>query len=167
MTIDAGLREWDSRSPVLAAMLNPALLGAVFAAAAEEYERRADKSMPWELVFIITPLVLHRETRQALPKSTASHLPTWIASHPTIHAGFPGRSKAMVPYVREGLRFALRKGVVEVDTVGRLRGSLPSGVRPANTGDIAEIIRAAGFLGRWLTKVERPSTVYAYFGVTP
>jgi hypothetical protein len=148
-------------------MLNPALFAAIFAASAEEYERRAGKSMPWELVFIIAPLVLHRDTRAALPRSTASHLSAWIANHPTIHAGFPERAKAMVPHVREGLRFALREGIVDVDEAGLLRGSLPTKARPANTGDVGDIVRAAAFLGRWLTKIERSSTVYGYFGVTP
>lgn len=162
-----GLSEWDSRSPVVAAMLNPALFAAIFSAAAEEYERRAGKSMPWELVFIIAPLVLHRDTRAALPRTTASHLSAWIANHPTIHAGFPERAKAMVPHVREGLRFALREGGIDIEEGGLLRGSLPTKARPANTGDVREIVKAAAFLGRWLTKIERSSTVYGYFGVTP
>ncbi|WP_425452039.1 three component ABC system middle component [Arthrobacter silvisoli] len=161
------LREWDSRSPAVAAMLNPALLATIFAASAEEYGRRADKNMPWELVFIIAPLVLHRDTRAVLPRTTASHLPNWIASNPTIHAGFPERAKAMVPHVREGLRFAIRTGVIQVDQSGFLRGSLSRTTRPGNTGDVREVIRAAAFLGRWLTKIERSSTVFGYFGVTP
>jgi hypothetical protein len=73
----------------------------------------------------------------------------------------------MVPHVREGLRFAIRVGLLSIDEEGRLSGSLPSKSRPASIGDIADIIKRAGFLGRWLTKIDRSSTVYAYFGVTP
>lgn len=168
--MNADLRElgdWEARSPVVATMLNPALIAAIIAASAEEYERRCGKKMPWELVFIIAPLVLHRDTRATLPRSMASHLSSWIASNPTIHAGFPERAKALVPHVREGLRFGLRERVIIVDEAGLLSGFLPAKARPANTGDIGDIIRAAGFLGKWLTKIERSSSLYGYFGVTP
>lgn len=161
------LNHWESRSPVVATMLNPALVAAIIAAAAEEFERAGNRPMPWELIFIVTPLVLHRDTREVLPKRVTSHLPKWIADNPTIHAGFPDRARAMVPHVREGLRFAIREGLVGIDDAGQLYGSLPGKARPAVIGDVQDIVRTAGFLGRWLTKVDRSSTVFAYFCVTP
>lgn len=161
------LSEWEGRSPVVASMLNPALIATVVTAAAEEFERVGERRMPWELVFIVVPLVLHRDTRQALPSRTTSHLPNWIAKNPTLHAGFPERAQEMVPHVQEGLRFALREDAVTLNEDGLLTGAFPRKSRPAAIGDIAEIVRVAGFLGRWFSKVDRTSTVYSYFGVTP
>src|SRR5258705_13710809 len=96
---------WSARSPAVATMLNPALLAAVAAAAAEEYERAADDPMPWALSFLVAPLVLHRATREALPKSTRSHLSTWVTNNPILRAGFPQRAQSLTGPVREGLRF--------------------------------------------------------------
>lgn len=161
------LNDWESRSPVVATMLNPALLATIMTAAVEEFERAGKRPMPWELIFIIAPLALHRGTREALPRTVASHVPKWIADNPTLHAGFPERAKAMVPHAREGFRFAVRERLIAIDETGLLHGSIPARGRPAAIGDIQQIVRAAGFLGRWFAKVDRSSTVYAYFGVTP
>lgn len=61
---------WIDRPPIVAAMLNPALLAAILATAANGYRKESDHALPWALSFIIAPLVLHRGTRQALPTST-------------------------------------------------------------------------------------------------
>ena len=62
------MRAWAGRSPEAAALLNPALLAVVCAAAASQYERESDEAMPWPLAFLVAPLVLHRGTREALPE---------------------------------------------------------------------------------------------------
>src|SRR4051794_39322715 len=112
---------WQDRSPVMAAMLNPALLAVVTAIAAEEYERADGDAMPWPLAFLVAPLVLHRDTREALPRSTRSHLSTWIADHPSLRAGVPPRARSLAGPVREGVRFGVTNGALEIVDDGRLR----------------------------------------------
>src|SRR6266540_2320032 len=103
---------WTERPRVEATLLNPALLAVLIAAAAKDYETDG-AGMPWPLAFIVPPLVLHRPTRDALPRNTRTHLSTWIRRQPLLRAGFPARAAAMVPLTREGLRFGLRAGVLE------------------------------------------------------
>lgn len=157
---------WDFRSSVVASMLNPALIAAVLVAAAERHETVSGKPLPFELAFVITPLVLHKDTREALPNRRTSQLPNWVADHPTLRAGFPSRSRQMVPFVREGLRFSLRHEVCELTADGGVRGALKSARKPAEGGDIAQIVLKAGFLGGWLTKWDSP-TIYALLGIQP
>jgi len=147
-------------------MLNPALIAAVTAGAATEYTRRAGESMPYAYAFLINPLVLDHDTRQALPKRTTSHLATWVIDNEVIVAGFAARARSLAGLVREGLRYGIRCGSLEISE-GALQGRLGVGVRPAEVGDIADIVAKAGFLGRWLTKLERPATVFALLGVKP
>jgi hypothetical protein len=156
------MKRWADRSRVEASLLNPALIALLMAEAAKEYERQAEP-MSWPLTFLIPPLVLHRPTRDALPRDTRTHLSTWIARQPVIRAGFPERAAAMAPLSREGLRFGMRNGVLDASE-GKVRG-LSS--RPAPPGDLRVLVNRAGLVGRWLARTDQPSTVFALFGVRP
>lgn len=158
---------WADRSPVVAAMLNPALLATITAAAAAEYERADNAAMPWPLAFLVAPLVLHRDTREALPPSTRSHLTTWISNNPTLRAGLPARAISLREPVREGLRFGMTVGVLAIVDSGRIRSSLKSTRRPPEMGDLRLIVRSAGLVGKWFAKLDQPATAFALLGVAP
>jgi Family of unknown function (DUF6521) len=159
------MKNWDNRCPEVAVLFNPALLAVVSAAAASQYERESQQPMPWPLVFLVAPLVLHRGTREALPRTVRTHLSTWVTNNPVIRAGFPRRAESLTDVVREGLRFGLRHGVLSVTSDGQLRGTLPTTTRPIQGGDAAEIVRSAGFIGKWFTRADQPATLFALLGV--
>src|SRR5882672_11493265 len=115
---EAELASWFQRSRAVRAMLNPALLAAILAAATEEYARLSRKPMPAAYAFLIVPLVLHRETRESLPPTNRSHWSTWVGNNPLLVVGFPSRAIAMRDHVREGLRLALRSGTLAIDESG-------------------------------------------------
>lgn len=155
------------RSPEAAALLNPALLAVISAAAASQYERESQEPMPWPLVFLAAPLVLHRATREALPRTTRTHLSAWVTGNPVIRAGFPQRAQSLTGAVREGLRFGMTHGALVITEDGQLRGVLPASARPVQGGDAADIIRSAGFVGKWFTQADQPATLFALLGVAP
>lgn len=157
------MSEWRERPQVEATMLNPALLAVLLASAAHDYEKAKEKErMPWPLGFLVLPLALHRPTRIELPKNTRTHLSTWIRRHPLLRAGFPARAAAMVPLTREGIRFGLRVGVLDIDG-STIRGDETN--QPA--GELGQLIRAAALVGRWLATTDQPSTAFALLGVAP
>lgn len=156
------MKRWADRSRVEATLLNPALIALLMSEAAREYERQTEP-MSWPLTFLVPPLVLHRPTRDALPRDTRTHLSTWISRQPVLRAGFPERAAAMAPLAREALRFGLRHGVLEASG-GNVRG-LPSRTPPP--GDLRVLVAKAGLVGRWLARTDQPSTVFALFGVRP
>jgi len=157
-------RRWDERAQVPAAMLNPALMGLLIASAATGYTRKSGRNMPWELVFIVAPLVLHKATREALPGIT-THLTTWVGRHAHLCATLPYRAQALRDPVLEGFRFAVRQNWVELDGAD-VRAAIQR-IRVADVGDARELVRKAEFAGRWLSLTPRTSTIYALFGVTP
>jgi hypothetical protein len=157
--------EWSARSSVPAALLNPALMACLEAAAASGYEREKEAAMPWPLCFVIAPMVLHRGTRQALPARISSHLAAWVSGNPVLRAGLPLRARALVEPVREGLRFGLRYGLLETVPGGGLRQAVPR-LRAPDAGDLRDILAKATFAGRWLSLSEEPATVFALLGVT-
>jgi hypothetical protein len=161
------MTRWLDRPPDAAALLNPALLAIISAAAASQYERESHEAMPWPLMFLVAPLVLHRGTREALPRTTRTHLSTWITNNPVIRAGFPQRAQSLTKTVREGLRFGITYGVLSVTTDGGMRGILPRSAQPIEGGDVAEVIRSAGFVGKWFTRADQAATLFALLGVAP
>jgi hypothetical protein len=159
---------WRFRSRVQAAMLNPALLAAVAAAAASEYERADGEAMPWPLAYLVAPLVLHRGTRDALPRTTRTHLGNWVSQNPVLHAGLPARAQSLADPVREGLRFGLAHGVLQVDDQGRLTGDLAAPEKKvAAPGEVDQILAKAGLVGKWFAKIDQPATAFAVLGVAP
>lgn len=159
---------WRSRSRVQAVMLNPAMLAALTAAAASEYERSDGEPMPWPLAYLIAPLVLHRGTREALPRTTRTHLGNWVSQNPVIHAGIPARARSLAEPVREGLRFGLAHGVLKVDERGGLSGDLAAPRKKvATAGEVDQIIAKAGVVGKWFAKIDQPATTFALLGVAP
>ncbi|MFE7185218.1 three component ABC system middle component [Streptomyces erythrochromogenes] len=159
------MSSWTQRPQASAAFLNPALVAAVTATAARDYEREASgRRMPWPMAFVVAPLVLHRPTRQALPSSTRTHLTNWVAEHPALVAGLPARGVSLAPAVREGLRFGLRHQMIAVEQ-GHVTGTIPSKSRIE--GELADLIKAASLIGRWTAKSDNPSTVFALLGVRP
>lgn len=144
-------------------MLNPALFATLIAVAARDYEANAGEAMIWPLGFLLPPLVLHRPTRDSLPTSTRTHFSTWVRREPLIRAGFPARAADLTALTREGLRVGLRAGVLTIDG-GRLAGRLTTGTAD---GELAEILKVAALVGRWLAKLDQPSTAFALLGVRP
>jgi Family of unknown function (DUF6521) len=161
------VRGWAGRSSEAVALLNPALLAAVCAAAASQYEGESQEAMPWPLAFLVAPLVLHQGTREALPRTTRTHLSTWITSNPVMRAGFPPRAQSLSGLVRDGLRFGMAHGTLSVTEDGRLHGILAASARPIQGGDAAAIVRSAGFVGKWFTRADQPATIFALLGVAP
>lgn len=125
--------------------------------------------MPWVYAFIIAPLVLHRGTRESLPKNIRANLNTWVAEHPVEHAGFARRAVSLRDAVQEGIRFGLRGGLLTIDQDGRLTALLASGKGHtlAKDSEVQQIVARAGFVGRWLTKIDQPATVFVVLGVAP
>lgn len=146
-------------------MLNPALLASLITAAAGEYHRAAGDPMPWPLAFLVAPMVLHRRTRNALPRTTRTHLANWLASHPVEHAGFARRVHALADVVREGLRFGLAHSMLSIDDQGRVLGTVNA--RPLSSTETRALINKAGFVGKWLAKLDEPATAFILLNVKP
>jgi len=168
VTVNPELPGWDLRSPVPASMFNPALVAVTIATAANQYEETAGFPMPWPLAHLVTPLVLHLPTREALPRTKATSLMKWAGDNTVLIAGFPARAKQMAPYVREGLRFGLREGTIELVGGEALRSLAEPQIQPRKAaGDLPVIYRAAGMIGRVFGRAGSAASIYAALRVQP
>ncbi|MET9878611.1 three component ABC system middle component [Actinacidiphila glaucinigra] len=146
----------------VAAFLNPAMVALVQSVISHGYEGKRGQAMVWPLTLVLPVLVLHRSTRETLPATTRTHLPTWVARNPALVAGFGARVASTLPLFRDGLRFGLRHGLLGVDT-GRVHGTPPSTRRAE--GELQDLLRSAQLVGRWTATIDQPSTLLALLGV--
>lgn len=171
MTVDASTVElpaWDVRSPVPAAMFNPALICTTIATAANQYEETSGFPMPWPLAYLVVPLVLHRPTREALPRTKATSLAKWAGENTVLVLGLPARAQQLAAHVREGLRFGLREGTIELVDGEALRSLAEAQINVRRVdGDLGVIYRASGMIGRVLGRAGSPANAFAALRVQP
>lgn len=149
--------------------MNPAFNGVLTTIAASGYLESASVPMPFAMAFLVQPVVLHRSTREALPRDTRTSMHTWLQTHPEVLVEFALRARAFVPIVREGVLFALSHGALALGADGTLAPKLPTVPETSSTADmdLAVCLKRAGFLGRWFARAGTPATVFDSWGVRP
>ena len=117
------MKEWANRPPEIAALLNPAFCGFLMSTGLDAYTQNVNEGAPYAFPFVMLPLVLHKPTRQAFPRSSRTAFSTWITNADTAIAkvGFAERAKNMAPYVKEALAFAMQHNSIYVTESGRLK----------------------------------------------
>jgi len=157
---------WIERTVEEQSLFNPVFCSAILFYTTSGYQKTAKSKMPWTYAFIILPMVLHRETRGALPKNTRTYLSVWLERNPVLRASLQDRAPFFVPLVKETLRFSARHGLLTFDSGSLgIRDSLPRINALAVSGEVKECLDRGSFIGRWFGKSGDPVTVFALWGV--
>jgi hypothetical protein len=80
------VKSWAGRPTELAYLFNPAFCGWVLREAVEGYTLVRPGGMTLPLAFLILPVVLHRPTRQLMPRAVTTKLHVWLQEHPEVRA---------------------------------------------------------------------------------
>ena len=86
---------WSRRTPEVAYLLNPAFCGIILYSSIKEYNKVLHKAFPFPLIYLVLPLVLHRQTRINI--SSRTQLIVWIHKNAKLLIDFPLRAKELVP----------------------------------------------------------------------
>lgn len=163
------IKEWENRTAIVANLLNPAFCGEILRRFIKAYNDKSENEVSFLLCFIVLPIVLHKETREQLPKTTNTHLLTWIDSKDALFIDFPNRTKDMNAYTKEALMFLLNQKAIifndksKIETI-TFRKKKFSG---EDTQEAEEILKKAEFLGKWLVKAEDIKTLFSFLRITP
>lgn len=161
---------WSERPIEQARLLNPAFLAALLWSCARGYGSVDDKGAPYPILFVAVPVVLHKATRESLPRSTRTSLAAWLGEHPQVHVRFAERAKALVPLIKEGLLFGSGGRLLVVSSPRVIAASRPNSVarllRDASN-EVTTCMRKAEFVGKWFASSGDYSTVMALWGVAP
>jgi len=165
--MNGGIVAWPHRSQPASDILNPAISAVCVAWCTARYERDAGTTLPWSLAFLVAPLTLHATTRARFPRSIATHFPSWVNDNADVLAGFPARARAFAPYVREGLRFGLRTGLLSLEPDGDLHAMIAEHTKVVPHTELRSIAVASALTGRWFARSGSAANVFTQLGVRP
>lgn len=162
---------WDNRSNEVADYFNPAFCAAVIAYGVQCGCQSQKSGVSFLFPFLLLPLVLHEETRTLLKTTkSSSRFLDWIVSakNAKVKIGFSKRAKMLVPYVKEGMIFAVGFGLFSIEQDGTLRTQreLPKSAFP-KSDDVLSILRSTEKLARLFCSLPEVSTLLPFLGVTP
>lgn len=162
---------WEERTREEKALLNPGFCSMLLWHAADGFMAAAGRNMSLEECFLILPLVLHRTTRESLPRSIRTSMAVWLDENPLARTHIVSRAQKLVPYTREALLFGGLHGflqcnpssvLADLDWAHSVRLSLAQ-----SSDEVRNCARKSIFVGKWLASTGDPSTVLALLGVCP
>ena len=165
------MTSWSQRSHEERTLLNPGFCAHLLWHSAVGYSAESGGAMSFEESFLVLPFVLHRDTREGLPRDTRTSLVVWLDANPLARGRVATRARLLVPYSKEALLFGGVHGFFIFDA-GRLRAA-STWQRPVSralresSDEVRLCAKKAAFLGKWFAKTGNAATVLALMGVRP
>lgn len=162
------MKNWENRATEIAYLLNPAFCGRIIYHAIKTYQQESKRPMPFPLVYLILPMVLHRKTRERIKSITQMQI--WIQRNPEMLIGFADRAQSMVPITNEAVEFLMQSGIVTLTNNAELE--LAQLFKALSTtkysnDEIKECIRKSSSVAKWFAKAGTVETIYVSWGVRP
>lgn len=162
---------WEQRSREERDLLNPGFCANLLWHAAGGYSDGSRESLSFEESFLVLPFVLHRETREGLPRSTRTSLAVWLDEHPLARGRVASRARLLVPFTNEALTFGGVHGFIRLDG-GVLHADMAwkkavTRVLRGSSDEVRVCAKRAGFVGKWFAESGSAATVLSLMGVCP
>lgn len=160
---------WENRPEEIANLFNPAFCSILLFDAIKGFQSEKKTGLPYPLIFLVLPLILHKSTREGIPKNIRAKMHVWVQKYPEFRINFSERTKNLVPYAKEALSFGIQQGTIEITENATLSARKNMSLKsPWNEEDEPAICRKkAKFLGRWLAKAGDVTTIFAMWGICP
>lgn len=160
---------WNKRPTIVANILNPAFCGEVLRVTVKSYEHEKKAPIPFPLLFIILPILLHKDIRNSLPKTTTSKFYDWLEENEKTKLFLPSKIKNVVPYTREAISFLIYHEAINFDSQGNIsvKRYRKKNLTYTNTSDVKDIFNKGKILGKWLTRAGDVKTIYTLLGIKP
>ena len=165
------MRSWTIRPPEERALLNPSFCSCLLWHAASGYERAVQTPLPFDLAFVVLPIVLHRQTRESLPRAARTSLAVWIDEHPLARSYVADRARVLLTFTKEAMIFGGMYGLLDLAGVKVMANAgwkkrIDADLKTA-TDEVRECAKRAEFVGKWLAGSGNSGTVMAILGVRP
>lgn len=160
---------WEERNTIVANLFNPAFCGEVIRVVINSYNRHTKNIFPFAFSFIILPILLHKKTRDKMPRTIRTYFFVWVEENDNLFFDFSLRTKSMVKYTKEALQFLLAYQKIVITREGEIATSIEK-VKLINKEDFEEyneIIKKAEMLGKWLATTSDVKSIYSFFRITP
>lgn len=162
------MRPWEERAKEIAYLFNPAFCGRLLYSFIKEYNKVTEEGVPFPLIYLILPLILHRNTRDLI--SSRTKFLVWINRNPSVLINFPNRAKSMVEITNEAVELLLLADLVHIKDdasfeINKTKKSLNES--KYNNEEIKDCINKSKHVARWFSDVGKCETIYITLGVRP
>jgi hypothetical protein len=165
------MKPWELRPVEEANLLNPAFCSINIAAAVSAYSKETTQPMPFSLIFLVLPLVLHKNTRVNLPKTIRTLLAPWIQKNYDLRVHFADRAISLKPYTKESIIFGCNRQLMKLETDGSVstlfKDNYINKIAEQLDQEAAEYVKKSNFVGKWFAASGSPETIMTLLGVRP
>ena len=109
---------WEQRPLELANLFNPAFCSILLHDSILAYQNENAQGMPYPVVFLILPIVLHKSTREKLPSKITTKMHVWVQNNPEVHIHFAEHTRYLIPYTKESLIFGMQANDILISDSG-------------------------------------------------
>lgn len=167
------MRPFAKRSAEEANLLNPAFLASIILQCIKGYIETNKNGAPLVLPFLVVPLILHKHSRETLPRTVSTTLASWVTSTEGLQAkiGFAERARSLSPYIKEGVSLALANNLIKILPDGSINVGLNSKQRRQSSNDLTKEVemctKSANYCGRWFARTGKIEMIMVLMGVKP
>lgn len=165
------MTDWKYRTIEERALLNPAFCASLiwhFSAAGGGQQKRA---LTFTESFLVLPIVLPKNSRESLPRSTRTSLATWLDANPSFQATLATRCKAMAPFTKDALLFGGTRQLFYVSTEAIQANNewkrRASAAMRKSSAETQSCLKKSAFLGSWFIETGSDNSVLALLGIRP
>lgn len=160
------LPNWEERPITVAHLLNPAFCGEVIRRCMFEYQQANKSAIPFQLAFLILPIILNKRVRESLPKTSGKNFVSWIEENQIIKKDLPSIIKGVIPYSRESVMFLMMYEIIKINDNGEFEVITKS---KTITGDneTTECYKKAELLGKLFAKAGTSQFIFINLGIKP
>ena len=162
------MREWKMRSKEVAYLLNPAFCGRILYGTVKKYNEISNRSFPFPLIYLVLPLVLHKNTRTVINSRTA--MLVWTQKYPELLIGFAERASDLVEITNEAIELLLQSELIQLTNEAgvQVNKAIKAMSKTRFVDDeIKECINKSEHVGKWFAMVGSMETIYISLGVRP
>lgn len=161
------MKSWFERSPEVSHLLNPAFCARILYGTIAAYKKECQRDIPFVLLYLVLPIVLHKETREKI--ATATHMQVWLQRNQELLIGYAKRAKSLVPIASESIEFLLQSGtaILSGDNVAINCPLKPSKLKSISDDEMLVCFNKAEAVGRWFARNGTAENIYQSWGVRP
>lgn len=120
------------------------------------------------MLFIILPIVLHKDIRNSLPKTIRKNFYDWLEENDKIKLYLPEKIKNLVPYTREARAFLIYHEAINIDKKGNITViKYRKKILNIKDSEVKEIFNKEKMFGKWLTYTGEVETIYTLLVIKP
>lgn len=157
---------WEDRPVTIAHLLNPAFCGEVIRRCMFEYQQVKESGLPFQLAFLILPIILNKKIRESLPRTSAKNFVNWIEENQLIKKDIPPIIKGVIPYSRESIMFLMMYEIIKINDSGNFEVNT-KGKPLTESNEVIECYKKAELLGKLFAKAGTSQFIFINLGVKP